>query len=202
METYGTLTEIVNQNVYDRTEAGFTITITKTCAWADRDTYTPAIGTAHPTATAYTLSTAKQEQQKGGLCQITLTYFAANDSLPAKTAVEQTSQIEVPIQEHPDFASWAADWDSENQRFLASSDKAGITSYIKGSTTVTVTEYFSSKPASPFEDVGTLDSPGADYGSADNWLVIGATRQKVGNYWTVERVHLYSAVPYNPDVYP
>lgn len=196
-----TLTEIVNSTVYDRTESGYTITIVKTCEWAARDTYTPAIGAAHPTATAYTLKNAKQEQQPGGFAKITLSYVAANDSLPETTVTEQTSQMEVDIQQHPDFAEWEDDWDAENQRFLASSDKAGISSYIVGSTTVTVTTYYSSKPSAPYEDVGKTDSPGGDYGSANNWLVIGATRQKVGNYWAVEKTYLYSAKAWNTDVY-
>lgn len=196
-----TLTEIVNATVYDRADSGNTITIVKTCNWSARDTYTPALGAAHPSNSAYSLKTAKQEPMTGGFGKITLTYVAVNDSLPEATISEQTSQIEVPIQEHPDFADWAADWDEENQRFLASSDKVGITSYIKGSTTVTKTTYYSSKPSAPYEDVGTLDAPGGDYTGSTHWLVIGATRQKVGSYWVIEKTYLYSAKEYNPDVY-
>lgn len=206
MDTYGSLTSVTNSTRIDRVAntphvTNGVITQTITCSWDDKDTHTPSLNSEHPENSNYTLQAATQERIPGDLCKITLTYATDFDELPDTTVVEQSSQEQVDIREHPNFGDWSAEWDAEAEAFLPSSSKYGISSYIKGTTTVTVTEYFASKPASRRNDIGTLDSPSVDYGSAENWLIIASTRQQQGTFWTRQTTYLWSAKPWNADIY-
>lgn len=171
------------------------------CRWVDREDNTPAPQTPFEDGSPYLLTDATQEQMQGGFCRLTLTYTASYTALPDTTYSEQTSQLEVPIQEHPNFADWEDDWDETEKAFKPGTDKYGITSYIKGSSTVTKVEYFSSRPSHRFDDVGTLDTPGGDYTGSNHYLIIGATRSKQGNFWTVTTTYQYSKVEFNSDIY-
>ena len=213
--SYGTLTSVTNSNkitVTSQTQNGASSVntgaiqvVTLTCQWADRATYVPNPFTPLSSGSPFLLTNADLEELPGGLCKITLTYTASAQSLPATTYTEQSSQVEEPIQTHPDFADWADEWDSTanggNGAFLPSSDKRGITSFIKGSITVTVTTYSDSKPSFSGSTVGTLASPGSDYGSADNWLIIGSNRSLQGYFWVTTTQYLYSPQAYNSDIY-
>jgi hypothetical protein len=211
MKSYGTITEqkqplkiefsSSTANGASSVNTAGTITVTKTCDWASRASYTPALQSAYPTDSLYLLISAAQEQLPAGLCKITLTYQATSTATPDTTYVEQSSQENVSIQEHPDFEDWAADWDEENQRFKSGTSKYGITSYVKGTTTVTKTAYSTSKPSSERDSIGKLESPGGSYGSSANWLLIGANRSKQGAFWIMQKTYLYSAVAYNSDIY-
>jgi len=172
-----------------------------TCAWTDRATNTPALFAAWATDATYLLTEAIQEQLPLGLCKITLTYTAAATSVPATSYSEQTSQVEEPIQTHPSFSSWAADWDDTAQAFIPSSTKYGITSYVKGTTTVTKTEYYNSRPSKGFANVGKLQTPGGDYTESGQYLIIGCSRSQQAALWLLTTVYQYSAVAYNTDIY-
>ena len=204
--THGSISGGVNnKTTYDFSDGLFTLTQELTCDVADKDDFTPALGsTVSEGGKTYGLSRATQETLPGGLAKIVLTYTASafdSGSLPADSYSESTSQLEVDIREHPSFDDWSGDWDDEKGEFKAGTEKYGIRSYIKGTTQVVKTEYFSSKPSSPYANVGKLDSPGSDYGSGDHWLVIGATRQKLGDIWTRETTYLYSAKEWDDQIY-
>lgn len=211
MRTYGTFTSVQNgtKEVFTTTTANGTsnnqlggqIVVTVMCAWSDRMTYTPALNSAYPDDASFLATNIERNQKPGGLCEIVTTYTAAATSVPDTTYTEQSSQIEVDIREHPNFSDWSDDWDDENERFKLSSDKAGIKSYIKGSTTVTVTSYYTSKPSTDRDNIGKRQTPGGDYGSADNWLLVGCNRSKQGTLWVMQKTYLYSAKPWSEDIY-
>jgi len=211
MQTYGTLTSQLNNTkiVYSTTTtngtsnttlAGQIVTV-QTCDWANITTYAPALNSAYPSDSTMLATTVEIQQMPGQLAQITTTYTSTATALPSTTYNEQSSQIEVPIQEHPNFGDWAADWDSDNQRFIDSSDKAGIASYIKGTTTVTVTSYYTSKPTDDRSSIGKIQSPGGDYSESNQWLLVGANRSKQGATWVMQKTYLYSATEWNSDIY-
>ena len=112
-------------------------TVEIVCNWSDRATNTPALYSAWSGDTAYLLTNATQETMPAALCKVTLTYTASATSTPPTTYSEQTSQVEVPIQQHPNFADWADDWDSVAEAFKPGSSKFGISTFIKGTSTVT-----------------------------------------------------------------
>lgn len=123
--------------------------------------------------------------------------------LPSTTFDEQTSYVELDIRQHPNFASLkATGWDDEKGEFLPSSPHYGITSYIVGSTQVTVTTYHRSQPSSSYALVGTKQAPGGGFGGTNNWLVIGTSRKKSGeNLYAKEITYLYSAKGWSSDIY-
>lgn len=206
MHTYGPISLIKNGTTIQKSVTGNNngagvIKVTHTCEWEDIDSHTPALNSALSGNPSYLLTDVTQEQIPGNLGKLTLTYTATSEELPATTYNEQSSQVEVPIQEHPDFSDWSSDWDEEAQAFKPSSDKYGITSYIKGSTTVTVTDYFNTKPASEKDSIGKTEAPGGDYGAAAKWLLIAANRSKQGKWWVMQKTYLYSANDWNSDIY-
>ena len=190
-----------SKSVSNNTNVSGAITVTITCDYAAKDTNTPSLNSVYAAGSNYLLTNVEQERIAGDLARITLTYTAAYDSLPATTVVEQTAQMEVDIREHPHFNDWSDEWDSVAGEFKPSSSKYGIKSYIAGCTTVIKTEYFSSIPSSGHDSVGKLASPATGYGSSDNWLVIGCTRQQQNNFWTKQTTYLYSAKAYDSDIY-
>lgn len=195
-------TAVTEKVVYEKTPTGNRKTVTLTCDWDNRATNTPALGS---TSESMPLVSAGQEQLPGNIGRITLIYentVIDVPSIPSTTYDEQTSSIELPIQQHPSFASWSADWDSEKDAFKPESDKYGVTSYIVGSTVVTKTEYFGSQPSSRYSDVGTLEVPGGGFGGSNQWLIIGTSRRKIGDgLYSRETQYLYSAKAYNTDIY-
>ena len=143
----------------------------------------------------------ERNQKPGGLCEIVTTYTSPATTLPETTYAEQSSQIEVDIREHPNFSDWADDWDDDNERFKLSSDKAGIKSYIKGTTTVAVTSYYNSMPSDDRANIGKIQNPGGSYSGANKWLLVGANRSKQGPIWVMQKTYLYSAKDWNSDIY-
>lgn len=207
MTSYGTLTSagILNKTTFELIDGVSTLTEEITCDWGDKGTVTPSIGTAHASPYAsYKLQRAVQEQLPGDLCKVTLVYQTPDtgeDGVPATTYTENSSVMEEPIQAHPDFDDWSADWDDEAGAFKPGTSKYGTTSYLVGTTTVTVTSYYTSKPAAPYGDIGSLETPGGGYGGTDKWLVVGANRGKSGAYWTVSKEYQYSAKGWDTDIY-
>ena len=112
--------------------ANGSFTQTITCLWTDRTTTAPAINSLYPANQHYYLQQIENVELDAGLCEITLTWVTDFDVLPPATAVEQSSQQEVPIQEHPNFSDWSSDWDAANNQFISTSTKYGISSYLKG----------------------------------------------------------------------
>jgi len=211
MNTYGTLTSVTNntKEVFSTTTNNGTsnstlsavFTVTVTCDWEDRTSYTPALNSAYPSDSAFIATTVERNQKSAGLCEIVTTYTSPATTLPDTTYAEQSSQVEVDIREHPNFSDWADDWDDDNERFVLSSDKAGIKSYIKGTTTVTVTTYYNSKPSSDRNNIGKIQNPGSDYSGTNNWLLVGCNRSKQGPIWVMAKTYLYSAKAWNTDIY-
>lgn len=208
---HGTLTSVTNQtkevfatqttNGSSSNTLSGTVTKTITCNWSERTTYTPALNSAYPDDSTFTASAIERTQKTGGLCEIVITYTAPATSLPATAYIEQTSTMEVDIREHPNFSDWASDWDSENNEFLPSSTKYGIKSYIKGTTTVTVRSFYTSKPSSDRGNIGTIQNPGGDYTGTNKWLLTGSNRSQQGPLWVKENTFLYSAKDWNEDIY-
>lgn len=204
MQEYGDILSSAQTEkvVYEKTAAGNRKTVTLICDWDFRASNTPSLGS---TSESLPLISASQEQIPGNLCRITLIYETNNqdpESLPSTTYDEQTSMVELPIQQHPSFGSWSSQWDDEKGEFKSDSSKYGITSYIVGSTTVTKTEYFGSQPSSRYSEVGSLEAPGGGYGDSSKWLIIGGGRRKLGDgLYCRETVYLYSAKAYDADIY-
>lgn len=209
MDTYGTIPDggIINANKYEKIvsnnlNVNGSITQTITCDWSDIDSNTPALSSYYTGSTTYILTSVTQEELPASLAKITLTYTAQYDSLPATTVVEQNSMERVAIQEHPSFSSWSSEWDNTAGAFIPSSSKYGITDYVTGSTTATLTEYFESKPGNNGAHIGKLQYPGGDcIGDATNWLVIGSNRQQQGIFWVRVTTYQYSAKAWNSDIY-
>lgn len=204
MQQHGTFTNPTQNIRFERvvqnnvTIAG-NIIVTLKCDWGSKDSYTPALNTSYGGEySQYVLTNATQQQLPLGIAEIVLTYTSTFDSLPDPTVVENTSQDRAPIQQNPNFSGWASYWDAANKRFLDGTPMAGVTDYIIGSTTVTVTTYYNSLPAFNPSIIGQLQSPGGDYGTSDNWLVIGNTRQQQNNFWVVQTTYRYSAAGWNP----
>lgn len=141
-----------------------------------------------------------------GLSKQTIVYEGATtDSLPdvpETTYESQGSMVELPIQQHPDFASWSADWDEEKAAFKPTSTKYGVESYIVGSVTVNKTEYFRTLPSDRYASVGTLEAPGGGYSASGKWLIISTGRSKLQEGLYVRTTsYLYSAKTYDTDIY-
>jgi len=211
LHTYGSLSSVTNntKEVFTTTTGNGTsnstlsgqVVVTITCNYADRASYTPALNSFYPDDSTFIATSVERNRKPGGLCEIVTTYTAPATELPDTTYTEQSSQIEVDIREHPNFSDWADDWDDDNERFKLSSSKAGIKSYIKGTTTVTVRSYYNSKPSSNRSDIGKIQNPGSDYSGSSNWLMIGSNRSKQGPIWVKENVYLYSAKAWDSDIY-
>lgn len=158
-----------------------------------------------------TVTTMENESYGLGLTKQTLTTETKSqidsetglEVVPSTTYDEQTSYVELDIRQHPDFTTLkATGWDEEKGEFLPTSEHYGITSYIVGSTQVTVTSYHRSQPSSSYTLVGTKAAPGGGFGGTNNWLVIGTSRRKVGeNLYAKEIVYLYSAKGWSSAIY-
>jgi len=207
MIEYGSLTRVKNTEsqelaVTNNTNFNGVYTVVLTCDWGSIGTYLPAPNSAYPSNSNYLLTNSKVERLAGDLAKLNLTYTAQYDSLPTTTVVEQSSQERAPIEQHPNYATWQADptkWDSVNKVLIG--NKAGITDYIVGTTTVTKTEYFSSQPSSNRANIGKLQSPGSGYSESHGWLVIGTNRAQQGIFWVRVTTYLFSAVGFDTDIY-
>lgn len=211
MNTYGTLTSQISSidEVISATTSNGTSSFVVSgqvvqvivCDWSARASYTPTLYSAYPADSSYIATDIRRKIKPGGLCEITITYTAPATDIPATAYIEQSSQMEVDIREHPNFSDWADQWDQENERFLPSSSKSGIKSYIKGTTTVTVRSFYASKPSSDRANIGTIQNPGSDYSGTNNWLLVGSNRSQQGPLWIKENIYLYSAKAWDEDIY-
>ena len=204
--THGTIPSAKQRTKITQDANGLVKTVVLYTSWASYASSVPAIGAVDPDNANYFLQRSEVERQ-GSEAQITLTYGTLTDTeasggIPANEYVETSSTIEKPIQQHPDFADWASDWDSEKGAFRAGTTKYGIESYLAGTTQVTNTSYYSSQPSSDRDDIGTRQAPGGSYGSSDKWLLISSTRRRQGTYYVKENTYLFDTDGWNEDLYP
>jgi len=190
--SYGSISGNWKKEEYSVDKDGYkSYTRTKHLAWTDGTGDLPASGTAIGTMR---LASATKKRLDGNIGEITETYTEQGGGyvgagVPETTWSENSSQMEVDIKLHPNYDEA---WEE---------DKAGVDSYIVGTTTVTKSEYFTSKPSSDRSSLGTRRSPGGDYGSSANWLLIGSNRTKQGEYWVRSNTYLYSELPWDNDIY-
>jgi hypothetical protein len=214
MQSYGadiTAAVVTNQNkqtikVTNNVEFNGTAVILITCDWNDRSTLVPTINSPHPTLTGYWLTTVDAEEMPGSICKATLTYTAQYNSLPATTFIEESSSYRESITQHPSFSSWASQYNQELGMFppgtiISGQNFGGVSDYIVGTTTVTMTEYFDSMPDSNHTLIGQLEVPNEAYGEATNWMITGSTRQQQGYFWIRVTVFQYSAIGWNTQIY-
>ena len=175
--------------------------VVRTIVTTTKDTIVTQVETVHddgavPAATVdpgtYGITECYNEPLGGGFVKQRVTYTAANytTSAPATTYSSQGSQIDVPIEQHPSYnPSWA-------------DSKKGVEAYSTGSTTVTKTQYFLSRPSDPYTSIGTLATPGGPYGSAGHWLIVGTAVSKISEgLYALATQYLYSSKPWDTDIY-
>lgn len=205
--THGSISSGITRKItYNKTTTGNQKIEEIVSTWANREAVTPKIGTE---SGGYTLTNAIQEQQDAETCKITLTWentiadTEEGEDVPSDTYDEDTSYVELDIRQHPKWESdFQSHWDDDQGEFRSTSPYYGITSYIVGTTVVTKTQYFASQPASLYESVGTLSTPGGGFTGTNKWLIIGTSRRKVGDQLFVrETRYLYSAKEYNTTIY-
>jgi hypothetical protein len=192
-----------------------TIESTYRTLWSGWLLTAPVRGSAHPSYPTATL-TSKTAQQitPGYLCDVTLTYVDPDISnpptpgkLPPNEYTESANEIEMPIEAHPDFATFAtaekgAIFDSpipplSQGKFLGwtkSSPYAGYLTFKVGSITESETTYFWTKPPSCADLVGKR--------AGDHYLVVSGSIARRYPYWTRTINRIYSSVPWNSTIYP
>jgi len=153
------------------------------------------------------VTSVQNDPETAGIVKQTVTYEGTTTSdlptLPATTYESQGSMVELPIQQHPDWATTLkADWDEAKGEFKPTSAFYGMTSYIVGSVSVTRTEFFRSQPTDDYADIGTLETPGGGYTGTNKWLVISTSRRKLSEgLYSKEKTFLYSAKGWNTTIY-
>ncbi len=206
MRSYGTLPVVIKRTT-TRNSDGFYSTVTETV----HATGSVPNTLAGDEIDSEIVTTVENETYGAGLTKQTITTETRSlvdsesglEQVPATTYDEQTSYVELDIRQHPNFSTLkATGWDDEKGEFLPTSPHYGVTSYIVGSTQVTVTSYHRSQPSSSYTMVGSRSAPGGGFGGANNWLVIGTSRRKVGeNLYAKEIVYLYSAKGWSTAIY-
>lgn len=206
MRSYGSLPVVIKRTT-TRNSDGFYSTVTET-VHSSANVPNTSIG---DDIDSEIVTTVENESYGAGLTKQTVTTETRSlvdsttgvEQVPATTYDEQTSYVELDIRQHPNFSSLkATGWDEEKGEFLPTSPHYGVTSYIVGSTQVTVTSYHRSQPSSSYTLVGTKAAPGGGFGGANNWLVVGTSRRKVGeNLYAKEIVYLYSAKGWDNAIY-
>lgn len=109
----------------------------------------------------------------------------ATDTVPAKGEDETGAEVDL---------EFAGDAVPEAIR--------GMSSYLVGTGQVTVVEYSYSTPTSVLEESGKRSVPPGYSGTVANWLLLSASRQQAGAYWTRRLVYQYSAKDISDVVYP
>lgn len=206
MRSYGSL-PVVIKRTRTRNSDGFESTVIET-VHSDNALPNTSIGDS---VDSEIVTTLERETYGAGLTKQTLSTETRSsidevsgvERVPSTTFDETTSYVELDIRQHPNFASLkSTGWDDEKGEFLPTSKHYGVTSYIVGSTQVTVTSYHRSQPSSGYQSVGGVGAPGGGFGGARNWIVVGSGRRKVGeNLFAKEIVYLYSAKGWDADIY-
>lgn len=187
---------------------GDVITRVYRTAYANWRASVPLYGSPHPLAPFCLLISAIARQIEGGpLCDVALRYEeSGGDPLvtPPTEVSESGSVIEVDIRQHPSWSAWAEHWDAGKQAFKSSAPSylLGVSKYVVGSSTVTVTKYTSNKPAPVQGDLGQIINPGHGYGETGHWLVTTGYVSKRGAFWGRTLVYQYSSRPVPMEIYP
>lgn len=198
---------------------GGTCTRTYRALYASWRATAPLLKSRHPAAAYYLLETrdVRQLETNALLCDVMLGYkwdIAANvpgfAQIPADLVDENDTTAEVEIERHPSFDDPAVFpeedkiFDDITGRFLGfkkESDWFGVTKFIVGSFTTTITKY-SLAPFPPPTDVGKLMVPPGYAAGLRQWLVVGQHRGKQGIFFTRSTTYHFSALPFVDGLYP
>jgi len=195
-------------------DGSLTITSAYRTLWLGWLGTAPGLGSQHPTYPQAVLDSRDAQQiTPGYLCDVTLTYKAPRqedapqgESLPPDEYTESANEIEVPIEAHPNFSSFATEANGAifgtpippmaQGPFIgwtASSPFSGYLTYKVGSVTESITSYHWAKPASVSSVVGQRSG---------NWLTISGSISRRGVYWTKTINRIYNAAGWNSTIYP
>lgn len=190
------------------TKTGDTISRTYRTKYSTWRVGCPNVGTAHPLAPLCKLVTATARQIEGSpLCDVLLNYVqdepSPNQLTPPDDVSENGSVLTVDIRKHPNFSDFRIHWDNDKQEFKATAPAylQGVTNFIVGTSTVTVTKFSLTEPADVQGTLGKIADPGHGYGSSGNWLVITGYKVKRGAFWARTLVYQYSSLPVPPEIY-
>ncbi|MFZ4597823.1 MAG: hypothetical protein ACOYNN_04185 [Terrimicrobiaceae bacterium] len=207
----------VNQAKDKYTEASsgsVTIESTYRTLWANWITTAPTRGSAHPVYPQAKLVNKTAEQiTPGWLCDVTLTYeqpapeenpATDNQQLPPEEYSESANEIEMPIEAHPNFATFATEAngamftnygtaDVDFKGWTKDSPFSGYMTFKVGSVTESKTTYYWQKPSSVSTLVGTCSG---------HWLTVSGSIARRFPYWTRTINRIYSTVPWNTTIYP
>jgi hypothetical protein len=195
-----------------------TIETTYRTLYADWLINAPARGTTHPVYSAATLHERRAQQiEPGYLCDVTLVYVepepdidlsGSSSSVPPDEYTESVNEIEVPIEAHPDFDTFATEENGaifgaprppllqgDFKGWTKSSPFSGYLSYKVGSVSESVSKYSFGKPVSVSDEVGELSGDG-------KWLTISGSITRRYPYWVRTIVRIYSKDGWNTTVYP
>lgn len=214
---------------WTRTKLGDVCTVEYELPYSQWRQWVPKIYSKHPENSHIWLTHVEVEQTGGPRCKVTLSYEpgdnpANNDELQmpgdanGREFSEQGASLELPIQEHPDFDDnekfpgkiW------EGKQFMGfenlkenEHNKFGVTHFIPGTMTVTVTTYSRNEPAEVKDLIGKLvDPPGYhSYTGKKNFLIITASnnspRTRVhGAFWGTVAVYQFNKAGWDKDIYP
>lgn len=175
----------------------------------------PTRGSVHPVyANASLVGKTAQQIEPGYLCDVVLTYEepqpeedASGRQLPPDDYVESVNDVDLPIEAHPDFATFATEANGaifsapippmaqgDFKGWTKDSPFAGYMTFKAGSVTRSVTKYSWGRPASVSVDVGKRDGA--------NWLVVSGSIARHGAYWGRTLNSIYSSVAWNTTIYP
>lgn len=146
--------------------------------------------------------------------------------IPPTETLEDGSTVTVDITRHPDFDSALRQFYNPYERRIFFSDRVpnvfidgdgqrkrpqnagatipenlrGVDSYLVGTGTVTIVEYFRNRPSSVIRRSGTLDTP-AGYSGANQWIVLTGRRSRSGVFWQRSLTYQYSARSFSELIY-
>jgi hypothetical protein len=187
-------------------DGSYTIERTFRALAVDWMTRCPARGSIHPSVSnAVLMARNAQQSSIPFLVDVTLTYETpkvenfTGSILPPTEYSETANAVEVPIEAHPDFATFATeangaifDADGKFKGWTKESEFSGYMTYQVGSITESVTTYFWSKPSSVSTLIGSIQG---------GWRVASGGIQRRYPYWarTINRV--WSERPWNTTIY-
>ena len=166
------------------------------------------------------VSATARQITPGVLCEVQALFqqitSATGDSTPATTSAESGSTIRESITKHPKFADvdnhWQQWWNPNTKAFdpnytaipytaAAMPDYLiGLTDFVVGSSTVSVTDYFDGEPSSIKSLLGTIGTPpGAS--ESGYYLIISGSVNKSGKWWTRTLIYQYSSLLIPTQVY-
>lgn len=202
--TLTALMELVDGHTYDRDENGREeVTVRYVCQWASRLTLLPAVGT-DASALGYSnlfLARTSFERDDAGQAIVTLVYRGGEfdfQGTPAPSYNLSGAGAEVPIQQHPAFASVLSDtWDEESQSFQSGSPYYGIQSFLVPGATWTKTFYRLDHPSEKdLWGLGKIDNPDGLLGvTPGHWILSNYSVSNHGWSWQHQKTWTYDPTP-------